>query len=271
MVNVVPLFEHRNARPAAKITGTVTLVGAGPGDPDLLTRKACAAISAADIVFYDDLVSPEVLAEVPSQTPKHYVGKPQGGAQISQAEIGALLINAVQKGQRVVRLKGGDPMIFGRGGEEVDALVAAGVQVEVIPGITAAQAAASVSRIPLTHRDRSAQVTYVTAHRADGDLANVRGLAGEERTLVVYMGVRQAGALRAALLQDGVAPSLPVAVVEKATRPGQRVFITDVDTLPAVVADERIVSPALFIVGRVAATASALTCAGGNVARAAHG
>jgi uroporphyrin-III C-methyltransferase len=263
--NVVELFRSKTAaveRAAAVAPGAVVLVGAGPGDPELLTRKALTAVSAADIIFYDELVSAEILAEIPSRITRVYVGKRHGVVGIRQADIVDAMVGAAKAGKRVVRLKGGDPMIFGRGGEEIEALRAHGIAVSVVPGITAATGAASTAGIPLTHRDHAAQLTILTGTRHDGALSDVRGLAGEGKTLAVYMAVRRAGELSRALLDDGVAASLPVAVVENATRPDERVFITSVGDLGGAVTREKIQSPSLIIVGRVAAAAAQTSRAG---------
>ena len=229
----------------------VTLVGAGPGDPGLLTRKGYDALRSADVVFFDELVAPEIVDLLPPDVRCVYVGKPNRNASLSQADIAQQVIAATRAGFRVVRLKGGDPMVFGRSGEEIDALRAAGIEVDVIPGVTAATGAAASTRIPLTHRDHSAQVTFVTAARRGGGLADVRGLAGAGRTLVVYMGITRARALCDALKADGVDGALPVAIVENATRPEERVIITTVGDLPEAIARDAVRSPALFIVGDV--------------------
>lgn len=235
-------------------TGRVALVGAGPGDPELLTVKGYLALKAADVVFFDDLVSPEILDLLPEGARSIYVGKPYQSAGISQADIIAQLIAAARGGHRVVRLKGGDPMVFGRSGEELEGLYAAGIAVDVIPGITSATGAAASTRITLTHRDYAAQVSFVTAAKKDGGLADVRGLAGAGRTLVVYMGIARAETLSAALQEDGVAPSWPIAIVENATRPNERVIVTTVAGLAEAVAANVVRSPALFIVGEVVKT-----------------
>ncbi len=255
MANVVPLFDSKT--PAAQATGKVILVGAGPGDPGLLTRKAFAALTTADILFYDDLVSAEILAEVPPSVRRVYVGKPNGAAKITQEEIISLLADAARTYAHVVRLKGGDPLIFGRGGEEIEGLRLEGISVDVIPGITAAQGAASTTHIPLTHRDHSAQIAYVTAVRRDGALADFRNLAGEGKTLVVYMGLGKAAEISAALKDDGIPGDFPVAIVENATRPGERRFVTTVDQMAALVAAKAVRSPALLLIGKVATAASA--------------
>jgi len=238
--------------------GTVVLVGSGPGDPELLTRKAEAAILTADIIFYDELVSAEIMAEIPSRITRIYVGKRQGAVSTEQADIIGGMITAAKMGKRVVRLKGGDPMIFGRGGEEIEALQAAGIQIALVPGITAVVGAASSAGIPLTHRDHSAQLTIVTGTRRDGSLADLRGLAGEGKTLVVYMAIRRAEEVSDALRADGIADDLPVAIVENATRPNERIFRTTIAALAETVRRDAIQSPALLIIGRVVEAASAV-------------
>ncbi len=232
----------------------VVLVGAGPGDPGLLTRKAYDALQAADVAFFDELVSPEIMELLPARTRCIYVGKPCKSGAISQGDIIQQLITAARRGLKVVRLKAGDPMIFGRAGEEIEGLRAAGVAVDVIPGITSASGAASSTGISLTHRDYAAQVSFVTAARREGELADVKGLAGAGRTLVVYMGIARASALSDALREDGVDGALPIAIVENATRPEERVIITTVGGLADALAHNAVRSPALFIVGDVVRT-----------------
>ncbi len=232
----------------------VTLVGAGPGDPGLLTRKGYDALQSADAVFFDELVSPEIMDLVGPQTRCIYVGKPCKSAAISQGDIIQQLIGAARAGLNVVRLKGGDPMVFGRSGEEIEALRDAGIEVDVIPGITSASGAAASTRISLTHRDHAAHVSFVTAARREGALADVRGLAGKGRTLVIYMGIARARALSEALIADGVDATLPIAIVENATRADERVITTTVGGLSETVAHNNVRSPALFIVGDVVRT-----------------
>ena len=234
--------------------GRVTIVGAGPGDPELLTRKGYDALQAADVVYFDDLVAPEIIELLPDRTRCIYVGKPHRSVHISQNDIAAQLISEARAGHQVVRLKGGDPMVFGRTGEEIDALRTAGIAVDVVPGITAATGAAANTRISLTHRDYAAQVTFITAVRRDGALADVRGLAGAGKTLVVYMGLARARALSKALRGEGVDALWPVTIVENATRANERVIVTTIADLAAVVASENVHSPALFIVGEVVRT-----------------
>jgi uroporphyrin-III C-methyltransferase len=241
--------------------GKVALVGAGPGDPELLTIKALRLLTAADVVFFDELVSQEILDLLPESVRCIYVGKPHDRALITQADIITQLIAAARAGNRVVRLKGGDPMIFGRSGEEIAGLRAAGIEVEVVPGITAATGAAASTGITLTHRDYAQDVNFLTATRRDGSLADVRGLAGPGKTLVVYMGIARAKALSAAFQADGLRSNWPVAIVENATRPTERVVITTVGELPFAVAVHQIRSPALFIVGEVVKTYAAVPAA----------
>jgi uroporphyrin-III C-methyltransferase len=234
--------------------GAVVLVGAGPGDPDLLTRKGHAALQSADVVFFDDLVSPEIVEILPAHARCIYVGKPHHRAMLTQGDIIRQLITAARAGLRVVRLKGGDPMIFGRSAEEIDALRAAEISVDVVPGVTAALASAASMRVSLTHRDYAARITFVTATRREGALADIGGLAGAGRTLVVYMGLCKARDLKTALSADGIDGDWPVAIVENATRPTERVIITTVAGLPDEVTRENVQSPALFIVGEVVRT-----------------
>jgi len=235
-------------------SGRVTLVGAGPGDPELLTRKGYKALQKADVVFFDDLVSPEIIDILPETTRCIYVGKPNGAPHISQEAIIAQLIAAVRSGDSVVRLKGGDPMVFGRSGEEIKALRAAGIEVDIIPGITAANGAAAGMRVSLTHRDYAAQVSFVTAVRRDRQLSDVRGLAGVGKTLVVYMGINRAAALTEALRADGVTADLLVAIVENATRANERVIVATIAELAPTITRENVQSPALFIIGDVVRT-----------------
>ncbi len=250
-------YFHLTSNDKVARVGAVSLVGAGPGDPELLTRKGYAALQSADVVFFDDLVSPEIVDVLPSHARCIYVGKPHHRAVITQEDIIKQLLAAAYAGSKVVRLKGGDPMVFGRSAEEIDALRNANVPVDVIPGVTAASASAAAMKISLTHRDYASRVTFVTATRRKGALAQLKGLAGPGRTMVVYMGLCKAPDLRQALLSDGIDKSWPVAIVEHASRPTQRIITTTIDDLPAAVIRENVQSPALFIVGEVVLTYSA--------------
>lgn len=227
--------------------GTVTIVGAGAGDAGDLTLRALAAIQAADVVFYDDLVDASVLALIPAHVERVFVGKRAGQPSTPQADIHDVLVRAAHNGRRAVRLKGGDPFIFGRGAEEADALYGAGVEAEIVPGLTAALVCAAGAGIPLTDRRHAAQVTFVTATRSDGSLTDLRGLAGPGRTLVIYMGARVAANIATALLQDGVSADLPAAVIENGGRANQRVADTTLGGLIGITAN----APALLIVGDV--------------------
>lgn len=241
--------------PQAGIEGSVALVGAGPGDPDLLTLKAQQAMSQADVVLYDDLVAPAVLDRVRRDAERIAVGKRKGRHRLGQAQINALMAELAGQGKRVVRLKAGDPFIFGRGGEEMEYLQARGIAVQVVPGITAALGCAAAAGIPLTHRDLSHGVTLVSGHLKDNEDALAwaeRARAGE--TVVVYMGLSQAADIRDRLLRAGVSPALPVALIENGTRPDQQVSAGSLQALPALAARHGN-GPVLLVIGAVAATA----------------
>lgn len=208
-------------QPAKSSGGHVTLVGAGPGDAELLTLKAMRALQAADVILFDDLVSDEVLELARREAKRMMVGKRGGRASCRQEDINALMIKLAKQGKRVVRLKAGDPMVFGRAGEEIVALEAAGIPVAVIPGITAALAAASSLGVSLTHRDTAHSVRFVTGHSRQGELPadlDWHGLADRETSLMVYMGGRTGGAFAARLMREGLPPSTPVAVVSAVSR-----------------------------------------------------
>jgi len=236
--------------------GVVHLVGAGPGDPELLTLKALRALQDADIVIHDRLAPPAVLDRARRDARRIYVGKRRGEHSVPQEQIAALMIAEAKAGHRVVRLKGGDPFVFGRGGEELEAVRAAGIEVVVVPGITAALGCAAAAGIPLTHRDQAQAVSFVTAEtRPGGAGPDWTALATPNHTLAVYMGVAGAAAVQAGLIQAGRAPDTPVAVIENGSRPDQRVVTGRLDDLARLVAREKVVSPALLIVGEVAAWA----------------
>ena len=234
---------------------TVTLVGAGPGDPELLTVKAARAIAAARIVLYDHLVSRPVLELVPPGADLVYVGKESAHHTLPQGSIIELMLRLARSGRPVLRLKGGDPYIFGRGGEEAQALAEAGVPFEVIPGISAAQGAAASAGIPLTHRDHAARVLWVTGHLRAGatDTLDLDWpvLARAGQTLVVYMGVASLPVLSAQLIHHGLDPQTPAAVIERATLPEQRTLVGTVQTLPALAREYRVQAPALIMIGGV--------------------
>jgi len=241
------------AQPSGKAEGRVTLVGAGPGDPDLLTVKALRALQDADIVFYDELVSPDVLDRARRDAARVAVGRRVGKPGIGQDAINALMIEAAQSGQRAVRLKGGDCFVFGRGGEEVEALRKAGVAYSIIPGITAGLGAAAQFEVPLTFRKEALRITFLTAHRAsDAETVDWSTLTDEKMTVVVYMGMTAAPSVRAGLLAAGRSPQTPVGVFARVTRPDAQAVVGRLDELPALV--EKIDGgPAILIIGDVVA------------------
>ena len=233
--------------------GKIYLVGAGPGDPELLTLRAARLLARAGLVVHDGLVDPAILDLVPRSARLISVAKARARHTMPQEEISALLIRHARAGREVVRLKGGDPFIFGRGGEEAEAARAAGIPVEVVPGISAANGAAAAAQIALTHRDASSIVSFVAGQckgLADQDWA---GLAGKGRTLVIYMGVATAARIAEKLMADGLTPDMPVAVIENGARPTMRVLRGLLAELPELVAREQVVSPALIVIGEVTA------------------
>lgn len=240
------------------VMGIVHLVGAGPGDPELLTLKAARLLAAAEVVVYDRLVGPGILALANPAAERVYVGKERAHHIMRQTEINALLVRRGQLGQRVVRLKGGDPLIFGRGGEEIEALLEAGVPFEVVPGVTAASGCAAATAIPLTHRDHAQTLVLVTGHTKDGEPElNWRTLCQPGQTLVFYMGHKTLDRLCARLIQHGLPPGLPAALVENGTLPEQRMVLATLATLAREVARAPLAGPALLIIGEVAAFADA--------------
>jgi uroporphyrin-III C-methyltransferase len=231
--------------------GRVILVGAGPGDPGLLTVRAVEALKCADVVVHDGLIDPRVLDLAPPAAHRISVAKQRARHTLSQESINALIIAHVRTGSIVVRLKGGDPFVFGRGGEEVEAVRAAGLPVEVIPGVSAALGCAAEAMLPLTHRDHSSAVSFVAGQckgLADQDWS---GLAGKGRTLVIYMGVATCPDIADKLMADGVAPDMPVAVLEKGTLDGSRAMKTLLADLGPMVEREKVQSPAIIVVGEV--------------------
>jgi uroporphyrin-III C-methyltransferase len=231
--------------------GRVILVGAGPGDPGLLTVKAVDALRSADVVVHDGLIDPAVLDHAPAGAQRISVAKSRARHTLPQEAINALIIAHVRAGSIVVRLKGGDPFVFGRGGEEVEAVRAAGLPVEVIPGVSAALGGAAEAMLPLTHRDWSSAVSFVAGQCKGLSEQDWSGLAGKSRTLVIYMGVANAAAIADKLMADGVDPGLPVAVIEKATLPGHRAIRTLLADLGDMVIRETVESPAIIVVGEV--------------------
>lgn len=234
----------------------VWLVGAGPGDPELLTVKAVRALSEADVVAYDELISEEILALAPAHAERIPVGRRANGCRYHEDKIHPAVIERAREGKIVVRLKGGDPMIFGRGGEEAEEIAAAGIDFEIVPGISAALGAAAATGIPLTHREEASSVTFATAHASKGDgdpkLAVTVPITG---TVVLYMGLGRLGETASSLINAGRAPSTPVAVIAHATRPTQRLVIGTLETIADDVARANLPAPALIIVGDVVSRA----------------
>jgi uroporphyrin-III C-methyltransferase len=229
-----------------------SLVGAGPGDPGLLTIKALVRLQQADVVMYDYLVSAEVMALVGSRAELICVGKRAGNHSVAQADINRLMAKYAQSGSRVVRLKGGDPFIYGRGGEELELLVEQGISFEVIPGITAASGCAAYAGIPLTHRDFAQTAMFMTGHRQQGEEElDWPVLAKPSHTLVIYMGVMRALDIQQALINHGRDPDTPFAVVERGTTPQQRLVKGKLSQLADVIEGANIGSPALIIIGEV--------------------
>ena len=234
------------------VPGRVYLVGAGPGAADLLTLRALRLLQLADVVVYDRLVGADVLELVPAATETIFVGKMRDRHVLSQDRINGLLVDLALEGKRVVRLKGGDPFIFGRGGEELEALAAAGVPFEVVPGVTAALGCAAQAGVPLTHRDHAQTLVFVTGHTKDGEVdLDWPALVRPRQTIVVYMGAKAVASLCAGLLAHGLNPATPAALVENGTCRHQRTIAGTVATLPGLLSDPRLLGPALIVIGEV--------------------
>lgn len=241
--------------------GTIYLVGAGPGDPDLLTLRAARLIERAEVIVHDGLVGSAILEMASPGARLISVAKQRARHTLPQDEINRLLVREALSGRDVVRLKGGDPLIFGRGGEETEFAAACGVRVEIVPGISAANGAAAAAQIALTHRDASSVVSFVAGQCKGLSDQDWTGLAGKGRTLVIYMGVKTAPQIAEKLMADGLAPEMPLAVIENAARPEMRVLRAPLAGLADMVSRERVKSPALIVIGEVAARDNATIAA----------
>ncbi len=232
--------------------GEVYLIGGGPGDPDLLTFRALRLMQQADVIVYDRLISKAVLDLTRRDAHRIYVGKERDNHSVPQDQINQLLVDLAKEGKRVCRLKGGDPFVFGRGGEEIETLTANGVNFQVVPGITAALGSSAYAGIPLTHRDYSQSVVFVTGHLKDGSMnLNWQGLAQPNQTIVFYMGLKGLSVICEKLMEHGLPADLPIALVQQATTPRQRVFTGTLGSMPELIAGEEVKPPTLIIVGNV--------------------
>ena len=236
-----------------KSRGKVFLVGAGPGDLELLTLKAARVIGQADLLLLDALVNPDIVKFAKRDAQVITVGKRAGCKSTTQSAIHQKMVKSVNEGLCVARVKGGDPFVFGRGGEEVEALLKAGIEVESINGISAGLAAPTVLGIPLSHRDCAHTITFITGHDTASEYLNWRSIADGAGTIVIYMGIKNVAAIVENLLMNGLASTTPAAVVQNATLPEERKVMTRLYDLPAMVVRETIVSPAIIIIGHVVA------------------
>lgn len=250
--------------PSSLRPGHVALVGAGPGDPDLLTVKALRLIQYAETVVYDRLVSPEIMALIPPAATLIYAGKQAANHPLPQAEINARLIDLARSGHRVLRLKGGDPFVFGRGSEEAEALALAGIAFEVVPGISSASGCATYAGIPLTHRGLANNVRLLTGHWKDGEALDYdwAKLADPDGTLAIYMGLTHLADIAARLIAAGLPADTPAAAIANGTTPRQRRLLGTLATLPALVAEQGLRPPTLIIVGKVVSLAETLDWVG---------
>ena len=232
--------------------GTVSLVGAGPGDLELLTLRAWQRIRMADILVYDNLVGPGIVDLVPAEAERIYVGKSAGNHTLPQEEICQLLVDKAKTGKRVVRLKGGDPFVFGRGGEEMDVLIEHGIPLEIVPGITAALGAGAAFGFPLTHRDHAQSCVFVTGHLKDHRIElNWPALAQPNQTIVIYMGVTGLDSITEGLIAAGLPAETPAALIYKATWPQQQIYTARLDTLSATAKRHHVKPPTLLVIGNV--------------------
>lgn len=245
-------LEQAIAEGENRQVGEVYLIGGGPGDPDLLTFRALRLMQQADVIVHDRLISKEVLDLCRRDAERIYVGKERDNHAVPQDQINQLLVDLAKQGKRVCRLKGGDPFVFGRGGEEIETLTAEGVDFQVVPGITAALGTAAYAGIPLTHRDYSQAAVFVTGHLKDGSMnLNWEALAQPNQTVVFYMGLKGLPVICRKLIQHGMPGSTPIALVQQATTPRQRVFTGTLESMPEFIENADIKPPTLIIVGRV--------------------
>jgi uroporphyrin-III C-methyltransferase/precorrin-2 dehydrogenase/sirohydrochlorin ferrochelatase len=253
--NQLPEAEQRLAELLAEpqqLAGEVYVVGAGPGDPELLTLKALQLMQQADVVVYDYLVSPEIMQLVRRDAELICVGKKAGAHSVAQLKTNKILVELALAGKKICRLKGGDPFIFGRGGEEIQALLAHNIAFQVVPGVTAAAGCAAYAGIPLTHRDHAQSVQFVTGHcRSDGSEPDWQSMSTANQTVVIYMGLMKAAHIQQQLISAGRSPTTPVAIIENGTRLDQRIIITELSTLAGQVSSQQVQSPALLIIGEV--------------------
>ena len=246
------LEEKLAAADSIPKTGEVYLVGAGPGDPDLLTLKALRLMHKADVVLYDRLVSDEIMSKLRPDAEKIHVGKARANHSMEQESINELLVRLANEGKKVLRLKGGDPFIFGRGGEELQTLAENEIPFQIVPGITAASGCAAYAGIPLTHRDYAQSVRFMTGHRvAEGKNLDWKSMARDQQTLVFYMGLHGLENICVSLIDHGMKASMPVAVIQQGTTKTQRVLCSELGSLVEVAADANLQAPTIIIIGEV--------------------